>query len=152
MSNYKPFVIDKTYTEDCYIAPVENGYAPVRFSFTPCLPVERAKFSDQLDRAKNAPAVSEAALAEELASRIKSWSLCDADGKALDINGSTFLSFRFYSLITRMANIVIWGSDLGDADPEAPHSELLDMKKAKDLAAKFDGDIARANEDSQTKN
>jgi len=152
MSNYKPFVIDKTYTEECYIAPVENGYAPVRFSFSPCSPVERAKFSNQLDRVKNNPSLSEACLAEELAARIKSWNITDESGKLLEISGETFLNFRFYSLITRMSNIVIWGSDLGDADPDATYEDLLDMKNVKELAAKYDDDIARSKEEEQTKN
>ena len=152
MSNYKPFVIDKSYTEECYIAPVENGYAPVRFSFTPTLPIERAKFDTQLKRVMDKPSVAEACLAKELAARIKSWNLTDESGKLLEISGDTFLNFRFYSLITRMSNIVIWGSDLGDADPSASCDELVDMKDVKELASKYDNDIARAKEESQTKN
>ena len=152
MSNYKPFVIDKTYTEDCYIAPVENGYSPVRFSCTPASPVERAKFNQQLDRVKTNPALSEACLAEELASRIKSWNLADENGKSLEISGETILRFRFYTLISRMSNIVIWGSDLGDADPDLSHDDLVDMNKAKQLAAKYDGDIASAKVTEQVKN
>jgi hypothetical protein len=124
MSKHQPFFINDGYTENAFIAGVERGQASVRFSFRPAMIEERVMIVEKSEKFQSARE-AEIFIAKEIADRLVSWNLVSIETvdnqpvtKVADITAKNLLSLRSPQLFNRFANIVLYGSDIGDPDPE----------------------------------
>lgn len=112
--------INDGYTREAYIKPVDRLRPAVRFTYRPALVVER----DEIlygPASKGTPTAQAMAVAKLVASKIKAWNVCDANGKPVEINDGNVLRLD-PSLFDRVFQIVL-GSSTSDEDPEATNAE-----------------------------
>jgi hypothetical protein len=111
-------------TEKGYIAAVPRVHGEMRFEFRPATNEMIGGFLDGLkNRSTKALGREEAKI---VAGRLVSWSLADKEGEPLPINQSNVWALHPL-LFRRLKEITFYGGEGGDADPEAPDDDLMDM-------------------------
>lgn len=133
---------DDGYSEDAYIAPKELVHNAVRFTYRPTPVEERALMIDvnrSVDETRFAAHCS-----RFLAKRIIRWDIVEktTDGSApmpMPLSESNIMRLK-PALWMRMVNIVIWGTEGGDPDPEWEAS-----KATSDAEVLLEAILARKN-------
>lgn len=126
---FRESFIDDGYTEDGFIDAVPRLFdKPLRFKFRPCLPEQKAKIVAKLRVAKADE--SERIHAVALAETVTEWDLVNKAGDAQPLKAQSFLRLKPF-LLSRLADIVIYGVEGGDVDPNWP----TDKKKDHDETA-----------------
>lgn len=127
---------DDGYTLPCYIAPKPRMHNAVRFAYRPTRIVDRATLIEV--NGNVAEKAFSLYLAEWMAKRIVSWSLKQVgpDGMMvpMPITPANLLTLKS-PLWLRLINIVVWGSDAGDEDPERSKQENLSQAEIELQAA-----------------
>jgi len=122
---------DDGYTLDAYIGPLQMLHNAIRFSYRPVDILERAIFVE-VNRSGSEKDVN-SKFAEVMAKKVTEWDIQQRtkDGTLipLPVTRNNILRLK-PSLWVRMLNIVLWGVDGGDLDPDIPRDEIL---KATDL-------------------
>ncbi|MCR9297206.1 MAG: hypothetical protein NXI32_31295 [bacterium] len=115
-------VDDDGYTLTRYIEGRAGLYGPLRFTYRPVGAMLRAKFLDkrqatQLKYLQNAQAKCTELLCEITASRITEWDAIDHKQNGLALSPANLRKLHPLQL-ARLWDIVIWGEDAGDPDPD----------------------------------
>lgn len=139
-------VIYDGLNEKGYIAAVPRLHGEIRFEFRPPTAESLGRFID--GRKNRSTAGLFRAEAEGMALRLVSWSLLDPDGQPLPIKSATVGALNI-ALFNRLKDIVIYGTDGGDLDPEEDVAELLETTA---LAAEQGLTVAAIREDRDVKN
>jgi hypothetical protein len=106
----------KQYTEPGYVAAVPGLFdKPMRFTFTPLIPEERAEHLDAVDAVRTS-AKKQQVYAKLVSDRLKKWDLIDGHGDAVEIRPANVLRLK-PSLFSRLYGIVL-GVDPSDLDPQ----------------------------------
>lgn len=118
-----------TYIHDgltlkAYVAPSPRLHGEVRLEYRPSTVTELNRFLDGLkNRSLAALAKAEAAA---VAKKLVAWDVTDHDGNPVDPCEVAVLSLH-PNLFRRLKEIVVYGTDGGDADPEEDHdAEAMD--------------------------
>lgn len=101
------------YTLSAYIKGVPRLHPDVRFRYRPTEHLERVRTEKEIANCGNDTEAKEMLLAEVIAKKIVSW-----DVKGAQPNVATILRIRSKVFIDRLANIVYFGIEGGDTDPE----------------------------------
>lgn len=109
------FFVDDGLFEKAYIKEVPGLYPECRIEYRPILPEERSKIFQKYDSIKEADAKSRL-LGMEASSRLKSWSLIDKLGNPVEPSARNFMRLKT-ALFTRLTDILVFGVDGGDLDP-----------------------------------
>lgn len=116
---------DDGYTLPAYIAPLQMLHNAVRFTYRPVDILERAIFVE-VNRKGSEKLVNEK-FAEAMAKKLTEWDIQQRtkDGTLLPlpITKNNILRLK-PALWVRMLNIVLWGVDGGDLDPDIPRDEI----------------------------
>jgi len=106
----------KAYTEPGYIAAEQGLYDdPLRFTFSPLIPEERGEHLDKVD-AVNGTGKKQQVYAALIAERLKTWSLVDGHGDAVELRPANILRLK-PALFSRLYAIVL-GVQASDLDPQ----------------------------------
>ncbi len=145
MLNY----IDDGYTEDGYIAAIPGLHGEFRFTFRPMLVAERSTVLGKhvLDLPESQQDIT---FAKAMASRLKSWSLVDKNGKPVPINQD--VAMRLKPALFRRLFAIIAGTEAADPDPLAT-TVALDQAAEDALAAAVAGtSVRQLTEERDAKN
>lgn len=134
-------------TERAYLAPIPRLTGELRFEYRPTSIEALHRFLDGL-RGKSLVALGKSEAAA-VAERVVSWSLLDSEGDDLPITAANLLALR-PSLFRRLKDIVVYGTEGGDADPLEPHDAAIEALLAD--AAATGRSVAELREERDTKN
>ncbi len=110
-------------TREAYIAAVPRLHDELRFKFRPPTKESIGRF---FDGAKKQSMVAAAQYeATGIAARLVSWSLLDAEGNTI-LPAAKTVAVLQPKLFDRIRDIVLYGSEGGDADPSEDATELAD--------------------------
>ena len=138
------FITDST-TVEAFVAEQFNRHPAVTFSFRPSLIEERAALIQKLDSISD-KASSERTVAVALHRLLKVWSLSEEEIKIDQV-------LRLHpALMTRMASIVVWGSEGGDVNPKSKTEDKLAKDETESLSVLNSTGFADALDESTTKN
>ena len=156
MNEFPPTLVpDGNYIEQAYIRENPQGHCALRFEFRPLLTEELSEFLKQ-NRKFDDPATQDRFLAKELAVRITSWNIreADKDGKETPakITARNILRIRSRSLLTRLAEIAIYGTDVSDVDPEWDVSEKAQRDNLQLESALSDTTPGQSRQETNEKN
>ena len=127
-------------------AAVPRLHGEVRIKFRPPTTERLNRFIDGLKK-QSLVALAKAET-EAMATNIVEWDLKDPDGALLPIKNATVAALQT-TLFNRLKDIVIYGRDGGDADPE---EELKELMESNAEAAETGLTLAQVREDRDVKN
>ena len=139
-------VIYDGLTEKAFIAAVPRLHGEVRIKFRPPTTERLNRFIDGLKK-QSLVALAKAET-EAMATNIVEWDLKDPDGALLPIKNATVAALQT-TLFNRLKDIVIYGRDGGDADPE---EELKELMESNAEAAEAGLTLAQIREGRDVKN
>jgi len=122
------------YTEQAYIEAVPRLHdAPLRFSYRPLLPEERAEHLDAIENMSGVK--NQLACSKFIAGRLVSWNLADDNGETLAI--TPVMVGRLKPALANKLYTIILGVTPSDIDPEWPEDAKAEEAGGEYESAKF---------------
>lgn len=135
-------------TEKAYIGPFERLYGELYIEYRPTTSEQVNRFLDGIKNRNSLAALGKAEVTAVF-TKLVSWSLQDDEGNEIPLSVDNVARLQPV-LLKRVTNIVIYGTDGGDQDPESQQdSELADIMAS---AAETGRRISELREERDVKN